>query len=348
MNYFGKPRECYKCHIKSVHESWSRLYEQKESMIKNLCDQYDIPIERFKASSLLSVAFHDAGKLSLRFQQEMYDIALKNKWANPHVICQKCSSSIITPSQDRKTEPYRHEIISGFASLYLSSILDDEYGKLSRIDFPFEFFAVLGHHKPVNPDIFRREWNRFYGESDELEMVGYGEEQWNYVIEVARTLFEVEGMKFPFIEWKDIYGAIYNWWVVEDLNGICPEGWHIPERDEWSVLSNCIGTFNGNMLKSCRQVDSPLGGDCNTSEHPRWDEHEVNFGTDEYGFSGFPGGSRNNNGGFIYIGISGVWWSSTEDGTFSACTARLDNYFEILDVEDYDKKNAFSIRCIKD
>lgn len=216
MNYFGKPRECYKCHIKSVHESWSRLYEQKESMIKNLCDQYDIPIERFKASSLLSVAFHDAGKLSLRFQQEMYGIAIKNKWANPHVICQKCSSSIITPSQDRKTEPYRHEIISGFASLYLSSILDDKYGKLSRIDFPFEFFAVLGHHKPVNPDIFRREWNRFYGESDELEMVGYGGEQWNYVMDVAKTLFEAEGMIFPFIEWEDIHDKSSIIGVVKD------------------------------------------------------------------------------------------------------------------------------------
>lgn len=38
--------------------------------------------------------------------------------------------------------------------------------------------------------------------------------------------------------------------------------WHV------GVLANPNGA--GNALKPCRQVNSPIGGECDTSEHPRW------------------------------------------------------------------------------
>ena len=96
------------------------------------------------------------------------------------------------------------------------------------------------------------------------------------------------------ILWKDLYGGLYNWYATVDTNGLCPTGWHIPSDDEWTELTDYIGgtgSPHGNELKSCRQINSPLGGVCNTNEHQRWYEH-FHYGTDNYGFSGLPGGYR--------------------------------------------------------
>ena len=204
MIYFGKPRQCYKCHIKAVHESWKKLYVQKEKVIRNLCAQYGISLDRFKAASLSVVAFHDSGKPSVSFQQAMHEIAKKNGWANPHVSCQTCHNAITVPSAKKKAEPYRHEIISGLASLYITTLLDDLYGKLEPNGFPFEFFAIIGHHKPVNPDSFRREWSRFIDEADELVSIGYGKEEWTHVAEIAENTLKSEGIAMPSIKWSDI------------------------------------------------------------------------------------------------------------------------------------------------
>lgn len=106
------------------------------------------------------------------------------------------------------------------------------------------------------------------------------------------------------------YGALYNW--PASLTA-CPTGWHLPSDAEWTQLTNYVvsqGYPNssndpngaGNALKSCRQVNSPLGGVCNTMEHPRWGAHGTHHGFDEFGFSAFPGGSRYTSGTFHLIG----------------------------------------------
>lgn len=205
MVYFGKPKQCYKCHINAVYDSWKKLYEQREKVIQDLCNRYNYPHDRFKTASLLAVAFHDAGKTSLTFQYSMIKKAKKDGENISSTFCEKCHTEMIFPSLDNKIEPYyRHEIISGLALLYLSSIFDNSNGKLEKNGFPFEFFAVIGHHKPVNPDTFRREWTNFLGDSNELSRIGYGEEQWKHVMEVARFLFEKEKINLPNTAWKDL------------------------------------------------------------------------------------------------------------------------------------------------
>ncbi len=203
MTYFGKPKQCYKCHIEAVYNSWKKLYSQKENVIKDLCNQYAIPPERFKIASLLTIAFHDAGKPSLSFQYAMSKLAQKVDKTNSSISCDTCGIPL-TLSLDNKIKPYRHEIISGLALLYLGSTYNEISGKLESNRFPFEFFAAIGHHKPINPDSFRREWNEFFGDSNELSRIGYGEAQWNHVMDVARIIFEKEGVSLPNIIWKDI------------------------------------------------------------------------------------------------------------------------------------------------
>jgi uncharacterized protein (TIGR02145 family) len=153
------------------------------------------------------------------------------------------------------------------------------------------------------------------------------------------------------ISWKDSYGALYNWYVTNDSTGVCPTGWHVPGDDEWSIMTDFIGGIDaphGNMLKSCRQMNSSLGGNCNTNDHPRWNYHSTHYGTDDYGFSAFPGGYRNNAGPFFGMGISGYFWSSSECTSAGAWVRNLNICYGDIQVCSNLKQNGYSIRCLRD
>jgi len=167
----------------------------------------------------------------------------------------------------------------------------------------------------------------------------------------------------------DLYGGLYTWHTVMNqensskenpsgVQGICPEGWHVPSDDEWTELVNYLHTQGfpnsntshgaGNALKSCRQVNSPLGGDCDTSEHPRWNSHHIHYGFDAFGFSAQPGGGRGHSGGFFYLGDVGYWWSSTQgpDDTawFRSMAPKDGNVFHNI----FWVLGGYSVRCVRD
>ena len=132
----------------------------------------------------------------------------------------------------------------------------------------------------------------------------------------------------------------------------------MPSDAEWTQLVDYVvaqGFPNqwtnpngaGNALKSCRQVNSPLGGDCNTSIHPRWDEDVTHHGFDEFGFTGLPGGGRYADG-FYEVGWAGDWWSSTESSASDAWYR--DMFFTDGSVyrNDTNKALGFSVRCLRD
>lgn len=151
------------------------------------------------------------------------------------------------------------------------------------------------------------------------------------------------------ISWKDYYGALYNWYALLNNNGLCPEGWHTPNYTEWSVLINYSGGFsspNGNKLKSCRQIESPLGGDCNTILHPRWEQYYPHYGTDDFGFSALPGGS----GGVAFqaLGYYGYWWTTDEYQPGYGWYILLDYSTGNTLVNSSNKTGGFSVRCLKD
>ena len=161
------------------------------------------------------------------------------------------------------------------------------------------------------------------------------------------------------ISWKEKYGALYNWHAVNNTKGLCPEGWHVPSDAEWTQLVDYVvlqGYSNdytdpngaGNALKSCRQVDSPLGEDCATSDHPRWKEDTNHYGFDEFGFSALPGGNRFSDGNFFSNGYYGYWWSSTEISSFYS-RRRSMNYDHGNIYRYYEAPNiGCSVRCLMD
>ncbi len=156
------------------------------------------------------------------------------------------------------------------------------------------------------------------------------------------------------------YGKLYNWYAVVDPRGICPVGWHAPSDDEWAGLINYVEdqgypnnyiNTNGsaNALKSCLQVDSPLGGDCDIFDHPRWNSDEIHYGFDEFGFSALPGGFRASMGDFISIGGQGRWWTSTSSLASNAWRYIVNSEHGFVNrIIHSPKSNGLSLRCVQD
>jgi uncharacterized protein (TIGR02145 family) len=151
----------------------------------------------------------------------------------------------------------------------------------------------------------------------------------------------------------DEYGGLYQWDEVMQFNpsdsgitgntqGICPDGWHIPTKNEWQILIDYLG---GNEV---------AGGKMKEAGTSHW--YDPNTGaTNESGFTALPGGNvyfwfRINNWA---MGWAGFWWSSTKKNQ------NIDSEIYTLELYSDTTKAALpgyagatinynSVRCIKD
>ncbi len=158
---------------------------------------------------------------------------------------------------------------------------------------------------------------------------------------------------------KDNYGALYNWYAVNNPQGLCPVGWRVSTSQDWAKMSTYLREEHnltndeadanalGNKLKSCLMLNSPLGGECATVVHPRWNYHEINYGTDDFGFSALPGGDRLFTGGFSSQGSFGFWWNSNDLDANLANRHYLNFDRSKLYGNTYLKNYGISVRCVK-
>jgi uncharacterized protein (TIGR02145 family) len=135
------------------------------------------------------------------------------------------------------------------------------------------------------------------------------------------------------------FGALYNWYAVNSAtNGnknVCPTGWHVPTDAEWTTLVNFLGgeSIAGGKMKSMgtQYWNTPNNGASNSS-----------------GFSGLPGGYRNNEGPFANVGNVGTWWSSTEFAPADSWNRDVVFSNSGITRNFRGKPGGFSVRCIKD
>ena len=172
----------------------------------------------------------------------------------------------------------------------------------------------------------------------------------------------IDGLHSP-DEVVEAYGHLYNWYAVDDARGLCPAGWYVPSHNEWTEFEDyLITTYNlvnepnvvdglGSALKSCRQVNSPIGGECVTDQHPRWNAHSIHHGHDLVEFATLPAGRRRLNGVFFDVGHMGFFWTSTSHTTTHAINRTLFSdaghiagFFSM----NYRKTVGYSVRCIRE
>ena len=136
------------------------------------------------------------------------------------------------------------------------------------------------------------------------------------------------------------YGVLYNWPAAK---AACPSGWHLPTDAEWKEMEMAIG-----MSKS--EADDTRWRGTNEGTKLKaingWYDNEN--GTDDYGFSSFPGGYRLYFGNFIGIATNGYWWSATERYSSLAWARYLGYNYSGVYRSDYYEESGFSVRCIRD
>ncbi len=148
-----------------------------------------------------------------------------------------------------------------------------------------------------------------------------------------------------------IYGRLYTWYVIADKRKICPDGWHVPSDEEFCMLENflepgcdpdCSAEDHGkNGLRGKK-----VGNMMKEAGHIHWDLPETGANNSS-GFTGLPGGIRYLNGSFLLIREYGYFWTSTEFNSKKARSRRL--YYDTSDISrsHYFKKDALSVRCVK-
>jgi uncharacterized protein (TIGR02145 family) len=135
------------------------------------------------------------------------------------------------------------------------------------------------------------------------------------------------------------YGRLYTWAAA---NYVCPEGWHLPTKEEFEILMSNVGGIEtaGKMLKSKQG----------------WDPYEHQFehalqdgnGIDKYGFNVLPAGYRySSNGDFDVAGKGALFWSATEFIESSAYSLRLYYCSEAASLLYYGKDFVVSVRCLR-
>ena len=117
------------------------------------------------------------------------------------------------------------------------------------------------------------------------------------------------------------------------VQGVCPEGWHLPSYDEWETLFKAVGGSSaaGKALKS----------------GSGW--YSNGNGTDTYGFSALPAGYRDYDGYFLSAGSHAYFWSASQNESNSsyADDMFLNYYDEYADMYYDSKLNGYSVRCLQ-
>lgn len=152
----------------------------------------------------------------------------------------------------------------------------------------------------------------------------------------------------------NLYGRLYTWDAAMDNNntadsivrGVCPQGWHLPNYEDYSILFGNVGGIRIATLKL--QGSNEFHGS----------------NQNEYGFSAAPAGYKDYSGYYAGREDGAYFWINRETGDSSAYIAQLydgglirantfykgdvltDWYFAEFNIVK--KLNANSVRCVRD
>ncbi len=165
-----------------------------------------------------------------------------------------------------------------------------------------------------------------------------------------------------------IYGYLYNWAAVmhgaasssanpSGVQGICPDGWHVPSEAELMQLINFVssqsqygcGGDNSNIVKA---LSSAMGWRCVSTNNVCYADFDISL-NNATGFSAIPighAGSGYCEFGFVDYKQSCCIRSSTEhfgyNGTHGAAT--LEIRYDGVNIRPYNVCYATSVRCLLD
>ncbi|MCR5114237.1 MAG: fibrobacter succinogenes major paralogous domain-containing protein [Bacteroidales bacterium] len=158
------------------------------------------------------------------------------------------------------------------------------------------------------------------------------------------------------------HGLLYNWPAVmhgasssnanpSGVQGVCPDGWHVPSYAEWMQLNEYCGT----------QSDWVCGGEAvehiakSLASDTLWRATNkiCAIGNDltannASGFSAMPSGYFTGSGFYGYLDIAGFWTTTAENETSSLDICLLSDRSYMYINDSSDKYIGYSVRCVRD
>ena len=168
-------------------------------------------------------------------------------------------------------------------------------------------------------------------------------------------------------------GLYYNWAAVVDTvfesdeasnvvftgnrRGICPEGWHLPSYDEWTMLENYVGAnyaCGGNSDNNAKALATDNASYWNMDEasesYPCYPDYNPNTTNNATGFSAVPAGYYAAGSYYLDAGNSAIFWSSNQLIYYPNHAYAHGLTYDSAVASPYSIYNhcGFSVRCLKD
>lgn len=131
-------------------------------------------------------------------------------------------------------------------------------------------------------------------------------------------------------DYMKTHGYLYTW---EAATKACPDGWRLPSMQDWWFLSNFLGG------------DEVSGGKLKQTGTTSWESPNTGA-TNSSGFTALPGG-RSGDQAMEHLGKTAFFWTNVDDDDATSWCGAL--YHDRADLALYpvEKKNGFSVRCLK-
>jgi uncharacterized protein (TIGR02145 family) len=153
-----------------------------------------------------------------------------------------------------------------------------------------------------------------------------------------------------------IYGRLYTWAAAmkgtsgSDTNpsgvqGVCPNGWHVPSDSEWMELETELGMLTSELTQTGNRGTHNEGGKLKQVETTLWSSPNTGA-TDEFDFTALPGGFFYFGGVYLELTQGSYFWSTSSEGTDAYIRGLFYNNDQINRTV-FDKAMGTSVRCVK-
>ena len=154
-----------------------------------------------------------------------------------------------------------------------------------------------------------------------------------------------------------IFGGLYTWAAAMNgaagssanpsgVQGVCPDGWHLPSDAEWKQLEMHLGMSQAEADNTGWRGTGE-GGKLKEAGTARWGSPKI-AATNSSGFTALPSGSRETFGLFSGLGLYAGFWSTTETIPSLVLRRGLESersgIYRATIVKDY----GFPVRCLRD
>jgi uncharacterized protein (TIGR02145 family) len=129
-----------------------------------------------------------------------------------------------------------------------------------------------------------------------------------------------------------VYGPLYTWYTAVEKHS-CPEGWHVPIRDEWNDLFTSLGGV---------EVSAEKMKEIGTSH---WEDNSN--ATNSSGFSALPAGINQEEEGLQERGETAYFWIDNQENDDKNSYVKLSSSKKV-EIGSGDYSISLSVRCIKD